>query len=110
MLLATENQPEWKLSEGFGVQTQVYIWCVELGLVKQYLNIAQCLIEGEKQQIFQLRPCCFTETLLSSVLLNLLEGITRDWYIPVSWPGKREIGPLCVWWDKEEGKVWRGVF
>lgn len=83
---------------------------VELSLVKQDVNIAQCPPEREDQQIFQLRPCCFTETLLSSALLNLLEGITRDWYIPVSWLGKRETGPLCVWWNKEEGKVWRGVF
>lgn len=59
---------------------------------------------------FQLRPCCSTETLLSSAVLSLLEGIARDWCIPVSWLGSRETEPFCVWWDKEEGKVWRKVF
>lgn len=85
---------------------------VELDLLKQDVNIAQCPTEGGKQKVrdFQLRPCCSTETLLSSAILNLLEGITRDWYIPVSWLGNRETGPLCVWWEKEEGKVWREVF
>lgn len=84
---------------------------VELNLLRQDVNIAQCPTEGEKQVgDFQLRPCCSTETLLGSAVLNLLEGITRDWYIPVSWLGNRETGPLCVWWDKEEGKVWREVF
>ena len=68
----------------------------ELDLLKLDVNIAWCPTEGEKQQVwdFQLRPCCSTETLLSSAILNLLEGITRDWYIPVSWLGNRETGPL----------------
>lgn len=86
---------------------------VELDLLKQDVNIAQCPTKGEKQQVgdFELRPCCLTETLLkNSAILSLLEGITRDWYIPVSWLGNRETGPLCGWWDKEEGKVWREVF
>lgn len=114
MLLASENQPEWKLSEGFSVQIRVYYkWCGrirpgETGF--EYCTVPYQRRKAEKQPILQLRPRCFTETLLSSALLNLLEGITRDWYIPVSWPGKRETGPLCVWWDEEEGKVWRGVF
>lgn len=77
----------------------------------KYCTVPNQRRKGEKQQIFQLRPCCFTVALLlSSALLYLLEGITRDWYIPVSWLGKRETGLLCVWWDKEEGKVWSRVF
>jgi len=85
---------------------------VELDLLKQDINIAWCPTEGEKQQVgdFQLRPCSSAETLLSSAVLNLLEGVTRDWYIPVSWLGNRETGPLCMRWDKEEEKVWREVF
>lgn len=93
-LLASENLPEWKLSEGYSLQTQIYIWGSR---IKQGINIARRPTEGEKQvKDFKLGPCCSTETLLRSAILHLLEGITRDWYIPVSWLGNRETGSLCV--------------
>lgn len=99
MLLASENQPDWKLSEGFSVEIHMYKWCGrirpgETGF--KYCTVPYQRRKREKQQIFQLRPRCFTETLLSSALLNLLEGITRDCTFLCLGLGKGKLGP-CVY-------------
>lgn len=76
------------------------------------MQILYCALPKEKNKCrsFSGGHDALLKPLLSSPILNLLEGITRDLYIPVSWLENRETGPLCVWWDKEEGEVWRKVF